>query len=182
MRWHDGFWRSHIPPLTDRTAKQNELQMKTNWSAIRTGCLALAVLCASTGFADVCSVPSVAHPSIQAAVDDAACTEVVLAAQVFSESVAVSRSLVLRGDSSATTKIAGQVTVTGDATEVTLQDLQVDGGGCFPVALDVSGGAQVTSQQDVVVTNAAGEECPIFLDGFESGNTSAWSNTVGEVP
>ena len=118
------------------------------------------------------------HPSIRAAVDDAVCTEIVLAAQVFAESVAVSRSRLLRGDSSATTKIAGQVTVTGATTEFTLQDLQVDGGGCFSVALDVGGGAQVTSQQDVVVINAAGGECPIFLDGFESGNTSAWSNTV----
>jgi hypothetical protein len=178
MRWHDGFWRSHIPPLTERTAKQSGIQMNTDWSAIRTSCLALAVLCTSTAFADVCSVPSVPHPTVQAAVDDAACTEIVLAAQVLAESVAVSRSLLLRGDSSATTVILGQVTVTGDTTEVTLQDLQVDGGGCFSVALDVGGGAQVTSQQDVVVTNAAGEECPIFLDGFESGDTSAWSNTV----
>lgn len=147
------------------------------WSAIFVGCLTLAVLCASTVSADVCSVPSVAHASIQAAVDDAACTEIVLAAQVFSESVAVSRSLVLRGDSSATTVIKGRVTVTGDTTEAALQNLQVDGGGCFSVALDVGGGAQVTSQQDVVVINAAGGECPIFLDGFESGNTSAWSST-----
>ena len=178
MSWHDGFWRPPFPPLTDRTAKQNGLQMKTNWSAIRTGCLALAVLCASTAFADVCSVPSVPHPVIQAAVDDAACTEIVLAAQVFAESVAVSRSLLLRGDSSATTVIEGRVTVTGDTTEVTLQDLQVDAGGCFSVALDVRGGAQVTSQQDVVVINAAGGECPIFLDGFESGDTTLWSRTV----
>ena len=87
MNWHDWFWRPPIPPLTDQTAKQNCLQRKPNWSAIRTGCLALAVLCASTAFADVCSVPSVPHPSIRAAVDDAACTEIVLAARVFAESV-----------------------------------------------------------------------------------------------
>jgi hypothetical protein len=178
MRWHDGFWRSHIPPLRDRTSKENGLHQKTIQSAIRIGCLALAGFCAPTAFADVCPVPTVAHPSIQAAVDDAACTEIVLAAQVLAESVAVSRSLLLRGDSSATTVILGQVTVTGDTTEVTLQDLQVDGGGCFSVALDVGGGAQVTSQQDVVVTNAAGGECPIFLDGFESGDTTAWSKSV----
>ena len=70
------------------------------------------------------------------------------------------------------------MTVTGDTTEVTLQDLKVDGGGCFSVALDVAGGARITSQQDVVVVNAASGECPIFVDGFESGNTSAWSTTV----
>jgi hypothetical protein len=144
--------------------------------------LALAGFCAPTAFADVCPVPTVAHPSIQAAVDDAACTEIVLAARGFAESVAVSRNLSLDGDSSTTTIIEGKVTVTGASTEVTFQDLQVDGGGCFPVALDVSGGAQVTSQQDVVVTNAAGGECPIFLDGFESGDCTAWSTTVGEAP
>jgi len=182
MSWHHGFGRPPIPPLTDRTAKQNWLQMKMTWSAIRAGCLALAVLCASTAFADVCLVPSVPHPTIQVAVDDSACTEIVLAAQVFAESVAVSRSLLLRGDSSATSVIEGQVTVTGGTTEVTLQSLQVDGGGFYSVALDVAGGAEVTSQQDVVVTNAAGGEYPIFADGFESGDLAAWSAVIGEAP
>ena len=78
--------------------------------------------------------------------------------------------------------IRGQVTVTGGTTEVTLQDLQVEGGGCFSVALDIGGGARVTSQQDVVVTNEAGGECPIFLDGFETGDCTRWSATVGEAP
>jgi len=122
------------------------------------------------------------HPgtftSIQPAVDDAACTEIVLAAQVFPQSVAVTRSLVLRGDSSSTTVIRGQLTVTGGATEISLQNLQVNGGGCFSVALDVGDGAQVTSQQDLVVLNDAGGGCQIFLDGFESGDTTAWSNTI----
>jgi hypothetical protein len=140
--------------------------------------LAVAGFCAPTAFADVCPVPTVAHPSIQAAVDDAACTEIVLAAQVFSQSVAVTRSLVLRGDSSSTTVIRGQVTVTGNATEISLQNLQVNGGGCFSVALDVGDGAQVTSQQDLVVLNDAGGGCQIFLDGFESGDTTLWSKTV----
>jgi hypothetical protein len=164
--------------LADRAERKRRLQRKPTRSGLFSGGLALAVLCASTAFADVCPVPTVAHPSIQAAVDDAVCTEIVLAAQVFSESVAASRSLALRGDSSATTKIVGQVTVTGAATEVTLQDLQVDAGGCFSVALDVGGGAQVTSQQDVVIVNAAGGECPIFTDGFEVGTTAAWSSIV----
>ena len=157
---------------------RDESSRKLIQSAIRIGCLALAAFCAPTAFADVCSVPSAPHPSIQAAVDDAACTEIVMAAQVLTESVTVTRSLMLRGDSSTTTVIRGQVTVTGGTTEVTLQNLQVDGGGCVSVALDVGGGAQVTSQQDVVVRNVAGSECPIFLDGFESGNTSVWSASV----
>ena len=140
--------------------------------------LALAGFCAPTAFADVCPVPTIAHPSIQAAVDDAACTEIVLSAKVFAESVAVARGLELRGDSSATSIIDGKVTVTGASSEVTLQDLRIEGGGCFPVALDVSGGSQVTRGQDIVVVNAAGGECPIFTDGFELGATVAWANTV----
>ncbi len=140
--------------------------------------LSLGGFCAPTAFADVCPVPAIAHPSIQAAVDDAACTEIVLAPQDFAESVAVSRNLEIEGDSSTTTTIEGKVTVTGASTEVTLQDLRVEGGGCFPVALDISGGAQVTRGQDIVVTNSAGGQCPIFTDGFELGATVAWSNTT----
>jgi hypothetical protein len=112
-------------------------------------------------------------------VDDVACTEIVLGAQEYIGTVAVSRNLILRGASSATTVIFGQVTVTGATTEVTLQDLKVDGGGCATVALDVGDGAQITSGQDVVVVNADGGECPIFTDGFELGASVAWSSTVG---
>jgi hypothetical protein len=140
--------------------------------------VALVTLHAPSASAKVCSVPTLAYPSIQAAVDDAACTEITLAAQDYAESVAVSRSVELGGASSATTTIVGQVTITGASTEVTLQDLKVDGGGCFSVGLDVTGGAQVTSGQDVVVVNAAGGECPIFTDGFELGAAVAWSTTV----
>jgi hypothetical protein len=140
--------------------------------------LALGVCWVADVSAKVCSVPTLAHPSVQAAVDDAACTEIVLAAQEYVGSVGVSRSLLLRGASSATTTILGQVTVTGASTEITLQDLKVDGGGCFTLSLDVSGGAQVTSGPDVVVANAEGGACPIFTDGFELGATVAWAATV----
>ncbi|MFV2073465.1 MAG: hypothetical protein ACC742_12540 [Thermoanaerobaculales bacterium] len=160
MSRHDGFRRPPSFPPTDRIAEKDGLQMKTNLSAIRAGCLALVFLFAPTAFADVCSVPSAPHPAIQAAVDDAGCTEIVLAARVFAESVTVSRTVLLRVGSSATTVIEGQVTVTGDTTVLSLQDLQVDGGGCSYSALEVAGGAQVTSQQDVVVTNGPEESVP----------------------
>ena len=140
--------------------------------------LALAVLHSPSVGATVCSVPTLAYPSIQAAVDDGACTEIELAAQDFVGSVAVSRSLELDGVSSATTTIEGQVTVSGASAEVTLNDLKVDGGGCHAVALNVGDGAQVTSGPDVVVANAAGGECPIFIDGFELGAAAAWSSTT----
>jgi hypothetical protein len=141
--------------------------------------LVLVIVWAPAASAKVCSVPTLAYPSIQAAVDDAACTEIVLAAQEIVGSVDVNRSLVLDGDSSAATTIAGQLTVTGAGTEVTLQDLTVNGGGCLPVALDVGDGAQITGTEDVVVVNADGGECPIFKDGFELGATVAWSSAVG---
>ena len=141
-------------------------------------CVVLCVFCASSALADVCTVPSAPHPTIQAAVDDSACTEIVLVAQVIAESVAVSRSLLLRGGSSATTEILGQVTVSGGTTEVTLQDLKLDASGCSSVALDVTDGAQVTTLQDVVVVIATEGSCPIFASGFESGNTLGWSNAV----
>ena len=159
-------------------SRRGERDAKPSGSVIGLCFLVLASICASTASAAECPVPTLPYPSIQAAVDDATCTEITLAAQDFAESVAVSRSLVLGGDSSTTTTIVGQVTVTGATTEVTLQDLKVDGGGCFTAGLDVGGGAQVTSQQDVVVVNAAGGQCPIFTDGFELGASVAWSMTV----
>jgi hypothetical protein len=141
--------------------------------------LAVGVYWMTDVSAQVCPVPTLTHPSVEIAVDDAGCTEIVLGAQEYVGSVGVSRNLVLRGASSATTVILGQVTVTGASTEVTLQNLTVDGGGCVTEALDVSGSAQVTSGQDLVVVNAEGGECPIFEDGFELGASVAWSATVG---
>lgn len=146
--------------------------------------LRLIILCgfilpAARVSAQVCLVPSPAYPSVQAAVDDAGCAEIVLAAQELIGSVSISRSLALRGDSSATSTVKGRVTVTGAATDVILGDLTVDGEGCFPVALDIRDGAQITSGHDVVVANTDGGECPIFSDGFERGSTAAWSSTVG---
>ena len=138
-------------------------------------CLGPLVLSASAVVADVCSVPSAAHPTIQAAVDDAACTEIVVVAQATAESVAVTRSLLLRGGSSSTTAILGQVTVTGASTELTLRNLEVDASGCSSIAVEVASGAQVTSQQDLVIVNATEGPCPIFVNGFESGNAFGWS-------
>jgi hypothetical protein len=63
--------------------------------------------------AQICAVPSGQYPTIQSAIDDAGCSEVELTAQVFVESAVVDRSLTLRGDSSGTHTIEGQVQVTG---------------------------------------------------------------------
>ncbi len=106
--------------------------------------------------AAVCNVPSGSHSTIQEAVDDITCTEVVIAVGSFTESVAVERSLNLSGDSSATTTVEGRFVVTGASTNVSVGDLTIDAGaptaaGCYTLALDVSGGAAITGN-DVAMT------------------------------
>lgn len=130
----------------------------------------------------MCPVPSGTHPTIQEAVDDVGCTEVTLATQTFVESVAVDRSLAIIGASTATTIVEGHFEVTGVATVIDLSDMTIDAAapsvaGCFPEALDVTGGAQLTSNA-LVVINGDGDACLLFGDGFESGSTSAWSSTT----
>jgi hypothetical protein len=137
---------------------------------------------ASVAFAVVCTVPSGAYPTIQAAVDNPLCTEIELAAQIFEESVIISRDLVMGGASTSATVIEGQLTVQGGSTQVALEDLTVDGsaagvGGSFEQALLVEGGAEVHGRA-IAVLNAAHDLLAVFADGFESGDTSAWSNVV----
>lgn len=141
------------------------------------------LLCAiaTPAAAVVCSVPSANYPTIQAAVDDVACTEIVVAAGTYVESVEIQRSLSLTGDSPGTTVIEGRVSATGAGVELTLDDLKVDAGassvaGCFPIAVDVGGGAALTSN-NLIAVNADGDACLIFRDGFETGTTGAWSGT-----
>ena len=144
--------------------------------------VALVLLCAPNGLAGVCSVPSGPYQTIQPAVDDPSCTEIVLAAQIFEESVTVGRDLTLRGASSTTTVIEGRLTAQGGSTELELENLTLDASapgvaGTWNEALNVLGGAKVNGH-DLVVLNAVFDPFPIFADGFESGNTSAWSTTV----
>ncbi len=139
------------------------------------------LLSSANAFAAVCNVPSGSHPTIQEAVDDLACTEVVIAAGSSAESVVVDRSLVLSGDSSTTTIVEGRFVVTGASTNVALGNLTIDAGapstaGCYTLALDVSSGAAVTGI-NLVVVNADGDACVLFADGFESGDTIAWNGT-----
>jgi hypothetical protein len=136
---------------------------------------------AGATWADVCQVPSTPHPTLQSAVSDLTCTEIVLASQTFRESVTVSRDLTLSGTSSSATIIEGQLVVEGDTTQVVIHDLKVDGSalsvaGCFNEALVAQGGAQISANV-VVVINGGIDGCVLFGDGFESGDTSAWSAT-----
>jgi hypothetical protein len=147
--------------------------------------LAVIILCAATLDAATCTVPSVSHETIQEAVSDIGCTEIELAARVYIESVSLTRSLVLRGQSSAATTIEGRVIVTGAATSVALQSLKIDGSaipvkGCFEVVLDATDGGAVSADDDVVVINTRADGCPIFGDSFETGDSARWSRVVGE--
>ena len=157
------------------------------WTMRKVSCAAAVLLGCCLGWsssaeAAFCQVPSASHPTIQAAVDDGSCTEIVLAAQIFEEPVLIPRDLVLRGTSTSTSVIAGQVTVQGGTTRVTLEDLTVDAtiqgvAGTVDTALQVLGGAEVTTDS-VVVHNSAVDLWTIFVDGFEAGDTSTWSATV----
>lgn len=134
-----------------------------------------------TSWAAVCQVPSGPHPTIQSAVDDGSCTELELAGQTFAESVTIPRDLIVRGASTDTAVIAGRLVVEGPTTQVTLEDLTVDAsvqgvGGTVPTALNASAGAEVTCRR-VVARNSLVDLWTLFIDGFESGDTSAWSAT-----
>jgi hypothetical protein len=153
---------------------------------MRKGTLSACLLCAaligawgSSLPAATCQVPSVAYPTIQSAIDDTACTEIVLAAQAFAEAAMVARSVTLQGASSVATIVEGRVQVTGGSVSLRGMCIGVSsptGANIYPAALSVSGGAQVTGA-DLVVLKAV--DLTVFSDGFESGDTSAWSTSVG---
>lgn len=115
-----------------------------------------------------CDVPSAAHPTIQSAVDDASCTEVVIAAGTFEESAAIARTLVVQGAGSTLTFVRGQVEVSAGAVQLTGLHLSADG-----EALVAHSGAEV-SGFDLEAVNGLAEP-PLFADGFETGDTTAWS-------
>lgn len=136
----------------------------------------VAGLGALTASAAVCPVPSASHATLQAAVDDPACTEITLTGQVYPGSVVIGRSLTVTGVASAATTIQGQVRVT--AGDVVLEALCVDTSspalaGRFAAALEVAGGASAGGA-DLVVRHRA----MLFGDGFESGTTGGWSATA----
>lgn len=125
-----------------------------------------------------CPVPSASHQTIQSAVDDVACTEIGLGSQVYVESVTITRTLSVSGDSPAATVIAGRVAVDGTSAVLTLSELKVDGSdpavaGCLVEAVGVAGGARMIGR-NIVVINSDGAACTIFGDGFEDGTTDAW--------
>lgn len=144
--------------------------------------VAAVVLLAVPALPATCPVPAAGHPTIGAALRDAACTSIQLAAGSYAENVEVNRDVTIAGSGSALSTLEGALAVSGSATDLTLSALAVEGvsagvAGCWPSLLVATGGARVVATDDVVVANSgiANGACRIFTDGFESGGTLAWS-------
>ena len=141
--------------------------------------MALSTLAlASPAPAQTCTVPG-SHATIQQAIDDPGCATITLAAQTYAESVNIPRSLTMVGPGTGGAVVQGLLRVVGAGTQVTLQDLRVENG-CPVSALRAVAGAEVTGT-NLEVERSAGFPCPpsiVFQDGFESGDTTAWSATV----
>ena len=158
--------------------------MKTATASLLLLLSALFDVPGARGGTTTCDVPG-DFPTLQAAVDDEACTEVVVAAGLYPETVDIARSLTLRGAGVANSTVEGRLRITGSGAEIALFDLTIDASGpsavgCYPQALLVAGGAEVSALDVAVLNSQAGQApvCPLFDDGFESGDTSAWSATV----
>ena len=126
-----------------------------------------------------CSVPGT-YSIIQDALDDPNCTRIELENRVYVESIVLSRSVYLTGPYLDVAEIRGQIEVTGATTTATLADLIIKSS-CKPETLLVSDGAQVEGER-IRVSNYESEPCPlplrIFKDGFESDDTSAWTQAI----
>ena len=156
----------------------NALEHSVSRVAVAAAALFLASTCPPLA-AQTCTVPG-SHATIQEAADDPSCAIVDLAAQTYPESIVIRRSLTLAGPGSGGAVVQGLVLISGATTEATLQDLRVENG-CIPDALRTSGGAKLTGE-NMEVERSSTLPCPltadtIFANGFESGNTGAWSNT-----
>ena len=137
---------------------------------------ALILTAGSVGAVD-CNVPG-SHATVQSAIDDTDCTNVVLADQGYDESLLINRSVAITGPA-ALADINGHVEVQGAGNVVDMTNIQVQNG-CLPEAFLVTDGGRVDSTRLEVVWSDGGP-CPtastdhIFSDGFESSDTSRWS-------
>lgn len=129
----------------------------------------------SPGRSATCDVPSRSYPSIQSAVNVVTCTDIAVASGKFFGDVTISRTLTLRGTSSDTTTVFGRMTVSGSGTVLTLEGLKIAAGPDTSTqgTLEVVTGAQVIPDDVLIVPTDL-----IFEDGFERGDSTAWSNSV----
>lgn len=136
-----------------------------------------------------CVVPT-QQPTIQSAVNQGTCTTILVNAGVFRETVTIHRSLTLTGAGVDLTTITGRVEVSGAGVVVLISDLAVDttgplSAGCFDHAIQILDGAEALVIRSRGINIAPGSRSclfyPIFVDGFETGNTSRWSAAVGAL-
>lgn len=140
---------------------------------------------AMSASAQTCNVPG-NRPTIQSAVNSAQCSTIAIGPGTFAETVTINRSLTMVGAGQDLTTITGQVQVTGFGVDVLISDLSVDttvpgSAGCYEDAMRVVAGANARAI-NVRAINAAGSgPCliPLFADGFETGDTSRWSLSIG---
>jgi hypothetical protein len=147
-------------------------------------CLTAVLLGAGRAGAATCSAPTSEYRTIQAALDDGNCTEVVVLGGTHVESLRIRRMVTLRGASAPPPVIEGQVRVEGPF-EAVISSLWIDvstpsaAAGCYREALLIRGGARVTpTRLELKHGDGNAEACLVFADGFEDGSTAAWSNTV----
>ncbi len=144
----------------------------------------VAVLAAAAPAAQAqpnCTVPGT-HATIQAAVDDIACTSITLANQTYNESVNIPRTLDLIGPGAGTAVIRGLLRAAGAGTLVdVLQSVRVENN-CQYAGVRSTVGAQMTGQafEAVRSTGFPCPENPVFADGFETGNTNNWDTVIDD--
>jgi hypothetical protein len=170
-----------MPSILDpsRPSREGEL-LVAGVRPARSAGLALVLLLALSrlAMAGICFVPGT-HPTLQAAIDDAACSEIQLAAQVYEESVLIERSLALAGPGGGGAIVEGRLRARGAGVVVTVTDVAVENG-CQPEAMNAGTGAEIDGL-NFEVASSSSAPCPlmlIFADGFESGDTAAWDSTI----
>jgi hypothetical protein len=109
---------------------------------------------ASTIWAATCSVPTLAYPTIQSAVDDPVCTTINVTPGIYNENVTINRSLTLNG-AQAGQLVAGRTP--GGITESTVR------------------GANPTGSVPVILINAA----HVTVDGFTLQNSVTANAATG---
>lgn len=142
------------------------LQFK-NGTTIATVLFALAItLVLAVSYASIasaagptCAVPSEAYPSIQAAVDDATCATVNVAAGTYAEHVSVARAVVLNGANAGVSATASRSaesivdgTDTGAPFSITANDVTIDG---FTVTNGSNGGLDAGVWSQTGTTNSS---------------------------
>ncbi|MEM1178006.1 MAG: hypothetical protein AAGM22_06665 [Acidobacteriota bacterium] len=112
------------------------------------------------------------------------CDQIILAAGFYEESVDIDRTVTITTAASAIATLSGQLVVRGAGTVVTTMNLDLLTS-CSGAVFEVKQGAAFSSSDFDVDLSGVGE-CPpfrpnpslIFEDGFESGDTSAWTALI----